>query len=188
MNQISPQPQPQPASNTRRLLVWVLALGAILGILFLGLAYLGIRSFLGELAKADPIQGVTIVVDPGNAVEAERIEHAAHAYLNRRLRELGFDRPGIAPLRIEVSFKTTGALDYKQNDKTISVDEVRLELAFHDAAGKHLKTVVAAPKMYGQEEIKYDAEIELNKTAYARAVSQILKMDLPSPTELRSKP
>ena len=48
-----------------------------------------------------------------------------------------------------------------------------------------MTTVTAEPDTFGKEEFKYDAEIALNKAAYGRAVNQILKMDLPSPAELK---
>ena len=138
-----------------------------------------------ELAKADPIPGITIVVDTGNAVDPKGIEHAAHAYLNRRLREAGYDEQSFDPLRIEVQFVKVGAMEYIDVDKKVLADKVRVDVKFHDAAGKHLKTISAQPKMDAREEFKYDAEISLNKTVYGRAVGQLLHMEIPSPAELR---
>ena len=109
------------------------------------------------------------------------------SWVNRRLREAGFDEPGAQPLRIEVSFKKVGAIKYRHGDKTVDVDEVRLEVAFYDAKDKHLATVAATPEMYQQEEFKYDAEIALNMAAYGRAVSEIRRMKLPRPAELKGK-
>ena len=189
MNRLTPNPNPTlkspSVSRHRSFILWGGVICGTIAVAMLVLIILAFRWVVTELAKADSIPGITIVVDTGNAVDAKGIEHAAHAYLNRRLRELGFDRAGMNPLRIEVIFRKIGQIEYAATGKNVFADKVQLELIYYDAAGNHLKTLKAEPKMHGSEDFKYNAEIELNKAAYGRTVSLILEIDLPRPAELR---
>jgi hypothetical protein len=137
------------------------------------------------MAQSDPIAGITIDVDPGNAVDPESIDHAARAFLNRRLREVGYDRARLPPLHIDVDFQSVGVVEYVVGDKVVQVDDVLLEIVFRDADGRELQTVSIQPEMHESEEFQYDAGISLNIAAYDRAVSEILEVALPAPEELR---
>ena len=170
----------RPRSRKRHLL--------LLGVLLVGSIVVGatvlfvvtLRSFVEDVGKADPIPGITIVVDTGSALDASGMEHAARAFLNRRLREAGFDQPGLDPLHIYVSFISTGTAEYTSGARKVPVDIVRLELAFYDAKGTHLKTIELDSEP--QETERVGSAAELNKAAYGRAVDQIREMDLPQPT------
>jgi hypothetical protein len=172
-----------PVQRRTSWLVPALIAAGVLGVLAIIALVIAARLFAAELAKADPIPGITIEIDTGGAVDPKRVEHSARAFLQRRLREAGYDQAG-RPLRIEVNFKKVGESQYQHGDKQVSVDDVQLELRFFDANGKQLKTVRQKPNMLGTEEFQFDAEIELNKTVYGRAAGQILEMKLPRPEEL----
>ena len=179
------QPTPvEPKAQRSSWLIPVLIVAGVIGVLALVVLIVAVRWFTTELAKADPIPGITIEVDTGGAVKPDRVEHAARAYLQRRLRAAGYDQAGVGPLRIEVNFQKVGEIKYQHAGKMISVDDVRLELSFYDSAGKLLKRIRRKPKMGQSEEFQFDAEIGLNETVYGRAVGQILDMKLPRPDEL----
>lgn len=171
-----------------RRLVWGLGLlaGTLVMALVCGMVILG-RWFVAEISKADPIPGIAVNVDPGNAVDAKRIDHATRSFLHRRLRAAGFDRPGVGPLRIDVKFKKIGTLQYQTSTTTVTADRVEVEVTFFDGSGRQLGRVTAQPKMYATEQYKYDTEISLNQAAYGRAVSEILHMKLPGPEIARGR-
>lgn len=190
MNSRTPPEYSQPAhappqsSGKKALVLGVAALGVFVFLLCTLLFIAGVVWVVRNASKADPIPGITIVVDTGNAIDKKGTDHAAHAYLNRRLRELGYDQPGVGPLRVEVKFLKVGEVAYQVADRQVVAEEVELRLEFIDQNGRHLKTVTSPPKMHQTESFKYDAAIELNKAAYGRAVSQILHVQLPRPDEL----
>lgn len=184
---VSVQAMP-PGGRQTSWLVPALVVAGVVGVLAVVVLIVAVRWFVAELGKADPIPGVTIEVDTGGAVDPKGIEHAARAFLQRRLRAAGYDRAGVGPLRIEVNFNKVGEIKYQYADKTVTADEVQLELSFYDEAGKRLKTITQRPQMSEREEFKYDPEIGLNKTVYGRAVGQILKLKLPRPEELQAGP
>ena len=138
--------------------------------------------------KADPIPGITVTVDIGNAPDAHNIEHAAHAYLNRRLREVGFEKGDQTASRISVVFKKVGVQKYEFGREIIDADLVSVEITFFNAAGKQILSIRTEPPAPNSQRVSSGAtKLAMKIAMYNRAVSGILKVKLPTPEELRAE-
>ena len=176
---------PPGRARVRRLLIFgfiAAGMALVLGVLLIAGMWLA-----REAKKAEPIAGITITVDASAAPHAEEIEHAARAFLQRRLRAAGYEPPP-QPLAIDVVFQKIGVEKYEIDGRVVEADRVRLEIGFRDAAGKRLKTLTASPPVQNDERVgRGDAGILLNKQIYNRTVDQILSMDLPAPVEFETR-
>lgn len=186
MSQFSDPPASRPTTPffgvPPRYLLIVLACAVPVTIIAMVLGY---RWFRDELAKADPIPGITVTVDPGGAPNPKSTEHAAHAFLNRRLRELGYTDSTENPLTIAVKFKKNGTEKYEVGAKTIEADRLRVELQFKNAAGK-TKTIHIDPQAPGVQSVgPGDAGIGMNMAMYDRAVGELRKAKLPRIEDLK---
>lgn len=171
-------------SSTAKILIVILLGGGFLIFGLVAVCGIGSYFFLTEIAKAQPIPGITVEVDTGNARDGDELTDTVHAYLNRRLRSLGYDEKGLEPLTVQVSLVKIGEEEYQDSMRRIYVDRVKLVIEFIDDDGELLKTVEATPEVRDVEEVQFDAEIEMNRASYSRAVGQILRMELPTPDEL----